>query len=287
VAEPLIYGLVGHSISYSLSPRLHEAAFAFCGLAGEYRLFDTTADELKKRIADLKAAGVRGFNVTIPHKQALFGMVEARSPEAELVGALNVVKVRDDGYLEGHNTDYRGLKLSLIETCPGDFKGRNALVLGAGGAALAAAAVVRDLGFARLHVLARHREKQMAFIDSLKKRWHVLDQSSLPGEITVEPDRRDLRPQLDLVLNATSLGLRDEPEPDWMIDLIGQLPAHCLCFDIVYRRDGSMPMFAKLAQRRGLRSSDGIDMLVHQAKLSFEYWTGVTVPFEHMKKAVR
>jgi shikimate dehydrogenase len=284
VAKPLILGLVGHPISHSLSPRLHQAALAFAGLPGEYRLFDITASELSKRLKDLVASDVSGFNVTIPHKQALFELVQSKSSEAERVGALNTVKVLANGNLHGHNTDCEGLKLALAQNHCGDFTGKSALLLGAGGAALAAATALYDLGFSKLRVLARHPVKQMAFLDFVQRRWQAAHGAN--QTIMLEPDRPDFWSEPTLVINATSIGLTDEPQPVWMTELIKQLPEDCLCFDMVYRKDAILPTFARLAQERQLKSLAGLDMLVHQAKLSFQYWTGVAVPFECMKSAI-
>lgn len=287
MTKPLIFGLVGHPVSQSLSPRLHEAAFVFSGFKGEYRLFDITASELETRIADLVAAGLAGFNVTIPHKQALFRMVTSRSPEAERVGALNAVKVMEGGRMAGHNTDYQGLKSALEQSHKADFGGKNALLLGAGGAALAAAQVACDLGFANLRVLARDPERQTTFIEFVKERRPADAQSWARSKpITIEPDRKEYWREISLIINATSLGLTDEAPPSWMTELVACVPDDCFCFDMVYRKDNTLPTFARLAQARGLKATAGIDMLIHQARLSFEYWTGVAVPFEQMKKAL-
>ncbi|PWT97786.1 MAG: hypothetical protein C5B53_07575 [Candidatus Melainabacteria bacterium] len=284
MAKPLIFGLIGHPVSQSLSPRLHQAAFAYTGLSGEYKLFDIPPSELAKRIADLIGTGVIGFNITIPHKQALYNMVNSRSQEADRVGAINAVKVLNDGYLEGHNTDYDGLKLALAQDHPLDFAGKCALLLGAGGAALAAAAAVYNLGFAKLRVLARDPERQRAFIDFVRERQNNLAKAK---HLTViEPDQQKYWNEPALVINATSIGLTEEPQPEWMTELTGQLPPECFCFDMVYRKNGTLPTFARLAQEHGLESQAGLDMLIHQARLSFQYWTGVPVPFEVMKKAV-
>ena len=284
MAKPFIFGLIGHPVSQSLSPRLHQAAFAYAGLSGEYKLFDIPQSELAKRVSDLITSGINGFNITIPHKQALYEMVHSRSKEAECVGALNVVKVLNDGRLEGHNTDYDGLKLALAQDHPLDFKGKSALLLGAGGAALAAAAAAYNLGFAKLRVLARDPERQKTFIDFVQERQkHLANTKQLT---LIEPDRSDYWSEPALVINATSIGLTEEPQPDWMTELIGRLPPECFCFDMVYRKNGTLPTFARLAQERGLKNQGGLDMLIHQAELSFQYWTGVSVPFQVMKEAV-
>ena len=281
--KPLIFGLIGHPVAQSLSPRLHEAAFKYSGLQGEYKLFDIVPSELGKRLTDLIASGVNGLNVTIPHKQAVYDIVQGRSLEAERVGALNAVKVLPNGRLEGHNTDLEGLKLALKQIQSSDFAGKNALLLGAGGAALAAAAAVYDLGFSKLRVLARNPERQGAFIDFVQQRWLSCQPSH--RAIVIEPDCPDFWNEPALVINATSIGLTDEPPPVWMTELVAKLPADCLCFDMVYRKNNSLPTFVRLAHERELKNLAGLDMLVHQARLSFQYWTGIAVPFEYMKQA--
>jgi shikimate dehydrogenase len=286
VAQILHFGILGHPLSHSLSPRLHRAAFEFSGLAGDYQLFDVSPDRLTQWMQDLQKNEINGFNVTIPHKQTLFRLVHVHTAQAEQVGALNVVKVTEDGRLEGHNTDYDGLKFSLEQNHPGSFSGKSALLLGAGGAALAAAAVVKSLAFSHLRVLARDPAKRQSFMEFVKRRFTTSDPNAQDMPPKVEADQPNLRENAALVINATSVGLTDAPPPSWMKELVAQLPQDCICVDLVYRKDRSLPTFAWLANERGLKSLDGIDMLVQQAKLSFEYWTGISVPFEHMKAAI-
>lgn len=285
MAESFRFGLLGHPLSHSLSPRLHKAALEFCGLAGEYQLFDVSPKDLSHWMKQLPASGINGFNVTIPHKQSLFSMVPKRTPQAEQVGALNVVRVNADGSLEGHNTDYDGLKFALTNSYDVSFAGKSALLIGAGGAALAAAAVIKSLGFSHLRVLARDPAKQKTFMEFVAKRF-ALDHGKDTEAPLIEPDKPEFRGEAGLVINATSIGLKDDQPPLWMKHLITQLPNDCICLDLVYRKDRSMPTFAWLAQEHGLKSLDGIVMLVQQAKLSFEYWTQLDVPFEHMKAAL-
>jgi shikimate dehydrogenase len=287
VPSSLIFGLIGHPVGHSLSPTLHKAALAYCGQNGEYRLIDIGPGELPHKLPALIADGLSGFNVTIPHKQELFRMVSTRTAEASLVGAVNVVKVADDGNLIGHNTDYPGLKAAIVDgLSQPDLAKKRVLILGAGGSALAAACAVRDLNVSQVDIFARDQIKQKAFIDAIAKRLPIQIGANASKSFAIVGYEPGFAGHLDMVINATAIGLNDDPAPGWIMDLLRELPDHCFCFDLVYRKDRQLPTFARLASERGLNSVDGIEMLVHQARLSFEYWTGKLVPYESMKAAL-
>lgn len=280
----MILGLLGHPLSHSLSPRLYQAAFRFSQIEGQYHLFDIKSDCLSQWLTELATSGICGFNITLPHKQTLFEHIQSHTPEADLVGALNVVKVKDNGQLEGHNTDYGGFKFALEQSHGLTFTNQRALLLGSGGAALAAAAAIKDLGFTHIRVLARDPIKQQAFIHKLSERFNR--QYRTQDLVRIESDNESLWHEPSLVINATSIGLGNEAPPDWMTNLIKHLPKACVCFDLVYRKDGSLPLFAKMAKEHGLKSFDGLDMLAQQARLSFQYWTDIDVPFKYMRAAI-
>jgi shikimate dehydrogenase len=144
-----VVGIIGFPVTHSLSPVMHNAAFAALGLDWIYVPFQVPREGLARGVAGLAALGVAGFNVTIPHKVAIIPLLDRISPEAELAGAVNVVALQD-GALVGYNTDGIGLVAALARAFGFTPAGRSVLVLGAGGAARAAVAALGSAGAARI-----------------------------------------------------------------------------------------------------------------------------------------
>jgi len=287
MSKSFTFALIGMPLSHSLSPRLHQAAFQYAQLTGIYLLCEIPSDLLIEEIARLIAQGINGFNVTIPHKQALFTMVQSHTPQAQQVGAINAVKVEDTGELTGHNTDFPALKSVLEKNYLASASGKIALILGTGGGARAAACAIKKLGFATCYVLARNPDKQKSLIDFMQEQASKDPASSLSFKpIQILDIQPQALPNFSLVINATSIGLTDESPPIWMPNLIKQLPYDCFCYDLVYKKNKTLPLFAQLAHAQGLKSMDGLDMLIEQARLSFQFWTGFSVPFNYLKLAL-
>lgn len=251
--------LLGHPVDHSVSPQIHSAAFAAAGVDAAYLAFDVNPADLATAVAGLRALGFAGANITVPHKAAVWGLVDARTPEAEAVGAANTL-YWEDGRLVADNTDAAGLQEVL-----GDLSvqpGYPVVVFGAGGAARAAAVALGRLG-ARVEVVAR-REDAAADVAALARRMGA-----------------DVRGVEDpgLVMNATPLGLRGETLPERFM----HLSAGQTALDLVYG-PADTPFLAA-ARRGGADAHDGLAMLVAQAALSFERWTGVPAPVAEMHAA--
>jgi shikimate dehydrogenase len=276
-------GLIGYPLSHSLSPRLHAAAFASLGVDGEYRLYPVAPEDhdgLARLVEDVRKGGLQGLNVTIPHKQAVLPLLEKLSPSAKSIGAVNTIYLKDDKLI-GHNTDAPGFLSDLHKSVPNGFSEKKALVLGAGGAARAVVyALLVDKWTVTLAVRRADVEQAAALIMSIK-------QGAGYGSMhSVLLDPEELNPLVDgirLVVNTTPVGMFPEvgysPWPQGL-----QFPGGAVVYDLVYNpRETRLIQQARAA---GLVTVSGIGMLVEQAALSFETWTGRMPSRDRMFSAV-
>ena len=263
-------GVIGDPVAHSISPAMQQPALDALGVAATYERWHTPAADLKDRISGLRASDVLGANVTVPHKQAVIALMDEISDLATRAGAVNTIVNRGGG-LFGDNTDVYGFATSLLEACP-DACGREALVLGAGGAARAVALGLAEAGVTWITIHNRGVERA-----------HRLAADLEPIEIQVAESTTDLEKALSTVailVNATSLGWHagETPlDPDWLLTL----PAMALVVDLTYR-DTDLLLTAR---ERGLSTLDGLPMLVHQGARALELWTGRSAPVEVMMTA--
>ena len=251
--------LMGHQIAHSRSPMLHGYWLKTLGVRGSYELADVPAPDFPVFLGNLKARGFAGGNVTVPHKEVAFRLVENRDAAATAIGAVNTVWYENDR-LHGGNTDAYGFLAHLTASHPGwDRSAGGAVVLGAGGAARAIVYALRVRGLAVAVVnrtLARAHDLATHFAGATAHAWEEL--SGLLGAA-------------DLLVNATSLGMSGKAP--LAIDL-APLRREAIVYDIVY-----VPLeteFLRAARQRGLRTVDGLGMLLHQAVPAFARWFGVT-----------
>lgn len=270
-------GLIGDPVAHSRSPALHNAAFAHLGIPACYELWPTPAADLPARIAGLRAAQILGANVTLPHKIAVLGLLDRLDPAAMLIGAVNTIVRAADGTLVGTNTDAPACLASLREDAGYQPAGGSAVILGASGAARAAAVALAGAGIARLVVVNRTLEKAEQLLGDL-----LAATDTDPYLRALAPDDADLPAALaaaDLIINATSLG--------WQADetqlAAEHIPANALVFDMIYRPTRLLHD----AAARAARTLDGAGMLVRQAALAFELWTNQPAPLEIMRAALR
>jgi shikimate dehydrogenase len=264
-------------VSHSLSPRLHNAAFAALGLDYVYVPLHVRAADVGAAVKGLAALGFRGANVTIPHKGAVLPYLDELSPEARLVEAVNTIVV-DDGRLSGYNTDVEGVRGALLAAAGDSLRDGPALILGAGGAARAAALALVRLG-CRVTVVNR--------TPAAAERLAALITAGVPGASCAWLALSDLTAaevqRSRVLVNATSLGMAGEGKvPARLADnvLAGQV-----VFDAVY---ASAPTdFLVAAQARGATVVDGLMMLLGQAAEAFSLWTGLPAPLEVMRDAVQ
>jgi len=267
--------LLGEPVAHSLSPALHNAAFAALGIDAHYDARLVSYEELPAVVAELRAADCMGANVTAPHKQAVIPLVDEVGDEVRALGALNTI-VNVDGRLVAGNTDAAGLarwmRLSHI-----DPAGRPAVVLGAGGAARSSVWALADLGATAVVVLNRTVERAQALVTSLEP--HLKSVDLMWGSLAeaAEPAARPWR----VVINATSLGhhgAAPDVHPSWY-------SRDSVAIELAY--NPPVTGFMVAAREAGARAENGLGMLLHQAALAFERWTGQAPPMDVYEAVVR
>lgn len=264
------------------------------GLRGTYRLFDIDPIDLESTLPELGKQGLRGVNVTIPHKQAVMPFLPELSDEAKYVGAVNTIVFDKDGRCQtGHNTDVYGFSKSLSEALDREHIdkewSKSVIVIGCGGAARAVVAGLCDLGYFDIAVYGRDSQKARMFVSSLAKSFgskgDLLLQSNLLRVIENLEDEDELRNKF-LLVNATPMGQDAKPLPDWFSSCVAKLDRRAFIYDLVYSKMDMATPLEELARSKGYASIDGLDMLVYQAARAFEIWTGLAVPADCMRNAL-
>ncbi|PDQ17773.1 shikimate dehydrogenase [Mesorhizobium sanjuanii] len=251
--------VTGHPIAHSRSPKIHAYWLAKYGIDGSYRAIDVAPADLAEFVQTLAANGYRGGNVTIPHKEAAFALVPRRDDAAEAIGAVNTLWF-EDGALWGGNTDGHGFAANLDEHAPGWASNGPAVVLGAGGASRAVIHALIERGVSDVRIVNR----TVARAEELSHRFG--------GGVSAHgvAATGELLADAGLLVNTTALGMHGNE--GLSADPAG-LPAHALVTDLVY-----VPLETPLlaaARARGLKTVDGLGMLLHQAVPGFERWFGV------------
>ena len=251
--------VTGFPVRHSRSPLIHGYWLKHYGLNGSYRAIEIAPEDFPRFIAGLRQSGVVGGNVTIPHKEMAFGLVEKCDQAAEEIGAVNTLWF-EDGKLWGGNTDAYGFAANLDALRPGWDQSKTALVLGAGGASRAVVYALKKRGYSDIRIINRTVARAQELADRFG------------GSISAHhwAAFAELIRDADLVVNTTSLGMDGKDDLD--IDL-ASARSDALVTDIVY-----VPLLTPLlraARERGLATADGLGMLLHQAAPGFERWFGV------------
>jgi shikimate dehydrogenase len=265
-ARTRLTGIIGMPVGHSLSPAMHNAAFAACGLNWAYLAFPVEPANVAAAIRGLAALGCAGLNVTIPHKRAVLASCSSATDAVGAIGAANTLIPDGKGGFRADNTDAEGFQRALDEAVGGDVSGGRVLMIGAGGAARAVAHAVRLRG-GRLLVANRTPERALELGEPVPFTRDALNAAA--AEAT-------------LVVNASSLGMgSDDVPPELPLDGIG--PGQVVN-DLVYRPGGTP--WLEAAAARGARTVDGLGMLLHQGAAAFERWTGQTAPVDVMRAAL-
>jgi len=271
-----VVGVIGWPIEHSVSPPMHNAAFRALGLDWCYVPLPVAPNALADAVRGLRALGLRGINVTVPHKQRLLELVDEISPAARAIGAVNTVVVRD-GVLFGHNTDAAGFIRALREAGM-EPEGRRVLVLGAGGAARAVVYALAGLA-EEVTILNRtpdRAERLAADLMALGGRARLR-----AGPLTVERVR-SAAPDVELVVNTTSVGMWPRTDATPWPEAV-PFPVGAWAYDLVYNPRETL--FLRRARAAGCLGADGLMMLVHQGAEAFTMWTGVEAPVDVMFRA--
>lgn len=251
--------LFGQPVSHSPSPRVHQAFAAQFGLTVDYRLIEAAPEEFPKRLADFRKDGGTGCNITLPLKQLACELADEASPRAELAAAANTLWWDREGRCRAENTDGEGLVRDLRDNLAVDIAGKNILLLGAGGAAAGALGALLQCRPAQVIIANRTVERARALASRHGKLGRIL---------AIPLDGLDRCGRVDLAVEATSMGRGGEPPEISPSAFAGAE----LCYSLNYG-DAARPM-AELARLAGSPFRDGVGMLVEQAALSFEIWTG-------------
>ncbi len=272
-----LVGLIGWPLAHSLSPIMHNAAFAELGLEWAYVPLPVRPEDLEPALKGLVALNFVGVNVTIPHKQAVMRHIDELSDTARLTGAVNTIHIQDSRYF-GYNSDAIGFLNSLYEAdC--HPKGMRVAVLGAGGAARAVVyALARD-GVDSVVVLNRTTERAAFLVDDLAD---AFPRSTLSFETLTRRALAGLDGHVDLVINTTSVGMYPYVDAcPWPVEV--PIPAQAIFCDLVY--NPLETVFLAQARAAGVPTIDGLGMLVHQGAFAFQKWTGHQAPIEVMRQA--
>lgn len=277
-----VCGIFGFPVGHSFSPAMHNAAFAAASLNNVYVPFPVEPGSLPAAVEAVRALGMAGVNVTIPHKQAVLPLLDELSEEAQLIGAVNTI-VNRSGRLCGYNTDGRGFLLSLEKNAGFTPAGKTALILGAGGAARAVAVQLAMTGTKKL-LLANRSEKRAGELARFLAGktgvaaevvpWPKKEDDTLPGEALLEAD---------LVAQTTPLGMHPNYSESVPLPFNLLREEQVVC-DLVYNPVETL--FLKKAGQAGAIAASGLGMLLYQGALAFELWTGVAAPVEVMRKAL-
>jgi shikimate dehydrogenase len=270
-AATRLAGVIGHPVSHSRSPALHNAAYRALGLDAIYLAFAVAPGQVRAALAGARALGMLGLNVTVPHKRAALEACDEVDDEARMVGAVNTVVVRGDR-LVGSNTDVLGFRASLLAGLAGR-KAKHALVLGAGGAARAVVVALAGMGISS-SVVSRDVERGSDLLGLGAFEAMPWESASLRRAVA----------ESDLIIDATSAGLSAEAERAVPAPVpIDAIAAGSLVVSLVYNRE---PALLAGARARGLATLDGAGMLVHQAARAFELMTGREAPLDAMWAAM-
>lgn len=265
------YAVIGDPIDHSLSPNIHSAAFRELNLEHAYIAYRIPKGELEEGIESLKKIQIAGFNITIPHKVEMMKYLDKMDESCSIIGAVNTV-TNNNGVLKGYNTDMDGF-LDPIKKRNLPIKDSKVLLLGSGGAARAIVA-----GFAKEQ--AKSITIANRTLENAKKLAEFSQKIGLDSKFIKIDDVGDTAKNYDYIVNATSIGLKNESSP---ISL-DEINENAIVYDIVY-----MPMntdFLKKAKEKGATIIYGYEMLLGQAARAFEIWHGMKAPYNAMKKAL-
>jgi len=271
-------GIFGYPIVHSLSPVLHNAAFAKLGLDFVYLSFPVKPEDLEDAVKAIKSLNMVGVNVTIPHKRKVLDYLDEVDHEARMMTSVNTI-LHQDGRLIGYNTDGEGFLESLRREGEFDPQGKRAFVIGAGGAACAISFALVKAGIKSIILTNRTPEKAKILLERLKK--NVKDQCKFSLVDFSQRNSPGIMDRVDLFINATSVGMH---AGDPLLINPDLFPSNIFVYDVVYNRKTEL---LKEAEERNLPFLGGVGMLVYQATLSFKIWTSQKAPIDEMRNILR
>jgi len=271
-----LIGVMGDPVEHSLSPVIHNAAIAHLALDYIYIPLPVKSADLAQALEGLRAIGLVGFSVTIPHKQTILPFLAEVKEVAQLVGAANTIWRTEKGWV-GTNTDVEGF-IAPLKKQPRNWETVTPVILGNGGAARAVVVGCQQLGCKELHVVGRDLQKLQLFQQS----WH-----NLKAKIHIHPwsELSQLLPTTELLVNTTPIGMYPHIEATPVEeDLLKKLPAKAIAYDLIYTPKPTQ--FLKLAAKQGVQTQDGLEMLVIQGAAALQLWLNQPAPVEVMRQAL-
>jgi shikimate dehydrogenase len=273
-AKTKVIGLIGHPVEHSFSPIMHNAAFKDKGLNYVYVAFDVLPENLKYVIDGAKALGIVGFNVTIPHKIEIMKYLEEIDRDAQLIGAVNTIKI-ENGRAIGYNTDGIGARKALEEEI-GKVKDKNIIIYGAGGAARAVAFELAKNN----NIIIANRTIEKA--EKLAKEIAEKLGKEFGREVKFDSLDADLE-GVDIVINATPIGMYPNVNVEPIVKA-DKLREDMVVMDLIY--NPLETVLLKEAKKVGAKAINGLGMLIYQGAIAFKIWTGVEPNVEVMKEAI-
>lgn len=274
-----IYCIIGDPIGHSLSPVMQNAAFIASGINSVYVSFRVKSENISESIKGLVSLGIKGFNITVPHKTRIMDYLGTISETARIVGAVNTVVINDN-VLEGHNTDVQGF-IDSIKEVTGEIRfPESVCIIGAGGAARSVVYALGKLSeVSEIHIMNRTLSKADSLAAELES---ITGKKITPTDNSLDSQKKII-PSSGMVVNTTSIGMwpsiDESPVKDNELFRKGQI----VC-DIVY--NPVITRFLNDARKAGALTIDGTGMLLHQGAKAFEIWTGKKAPVDIMRNAV-
>ncbi len=270
-------GIIGYPLGHSISAVIQQAGLESIGLEGTYDVMETPPEDLINRIKYIKANGYNGFNVTIPLKVPMSLFLDDIDDYANIAGCVNTVKVMEDRTFYGYNTDIYGFRRAIPADV--DLSGKNVSILGTGGASRAAVAGLAELGVSEIDFYTRNIINSRQTLEYVRTKF-----PAITFNVYQIQNIRSLE-GTSMVVNATPIGMRGFMADQMPLEGrdLDKLTPETIVYDIVY--NPSKTILIKEAQRRGLRTIGGLDMLIYQAERALQIWTGKLPDTDKMKIA--
>ena len=274
-----LLGIIGDPVEHSLSPVMQNVAINHLGLDYIYVPFPVKGENLEQAIAGFKAIDLVGFNVTIPHKEAIMSFLTEITPTAKAIGAVNTVWRTETGW-KGTNTDVTGF-IAPLKAMSRNWSEMTPVVLGNGGAARAVIAGLAELGCREINLVGRNKDKLAIFYQS----WQNSLQITQLLKIHYWENLPGLLPTADLIVNTTPVGMYPNVDRSPIeASLMKKLKSNAIAYDLIYTP--SPTRFLSLAQEQGATIIDGAEMLVQQGASALEIWLQQPVPVKVMREAL-
>lgn len=272
-SHTVLYGVLGDPVRHSKSPLMLNRAFRETGMNAVYTAFHVKPDRLHEAVQGIRALGLRGVNVTIPHKEQVMQHLDEIDDEAREIGAVNTI-VNEDGRLIGYNTDGIGYVRSIKEETGTELSNKRILFLGAGGASRGLVYVISKEQPAEIWIANRTKERAQHIAQEMKHRCDIraIGMEELPEDLDA----------FDIIINNTPVGMHPLVDETPLASKL--IRPHMIVSDVIYT-----PMYTRLlreAEQAGATIHSGLGMFIYQGAYAFEYWTGQEAPVQAMREIV-